>query len=427
MLAVYINKISVKSFGVLISILYACALVAVTLLLPPVTFAAEPLSIPLTKEIRTSDDVAVPATTFTFTLDHLMGGETSGQWRYAEQASSIGVPDRILNISANQQTGTISDIFAGTSWPNAGTYAFALREMADTNSAEINEFMTYSDQVFIIIVRVFNDPINPGGFFPSEVAIFNNPTVSGENADRIYSWTQGQDVWTDTPLDSPGKVDEIRFINSFELYVPEEIDPELKIDPPVVKTVQGNPRVRYDFTFRLESQTPGAAMPVGSTGNAKEITIRGSGRAQFGTWTHSQTGTFIYTVREISRANSSYRFDATIYTITDTVRSENGNLVVDRVITNDNNRQVSSFLFINTYIGADVEIQETTPTVPGGSGASTTRPIAGPKTGDYADPALLQIAMVFSAVVTVFAVALIYVDRKSEKDYGELITDLAVL
>jgi len=187
---------------------------------------------------------------------------------------------------------------------------------------------------------------------------------------------------------------------------------------PVVKTVQGNPASDYTFTFRLEAYTDDQPMPQGSSGRTVDITITGSGRAYFGSWTHTQTGTFIYTVREIATDNSDYVFDTSVYTITDTVTRTGNTFSVERIVTTEESRQVTSMSFINTYVGTDIEIQEQDPPPPGtpGAGGTTNRPILGPKTGDYADPVGLLLAMMVSAIVTLFTLALIYLDRRSEED-----------
>ena len=183
--------------------------------------------------------------------------------------------------------------------------------------------------------------------------------------------------------------------------------PDDKIDPPVVKTVQGNPARDYTFTFRLTPQgdTP---MPPGATGEFIEISITGSGRAYFGTdWSYTVGGTFVYEIREIASNNPDYRFDTTVYILTDTVTSEAGQLVVERTLRNAaTNALVTSMTFINTYTG-EPKVQET----PGG----TTRP--GPKTGDYADPAAMMIAMALSAAIVAFTLFLIYIDRRSEEEH----------
>jgi len=197
-------------------------------------------------------------------------------------------------------------------------------------------------------------------------------------------------------------------------------DPTGKADPPVQKTVQGNPAVPYTFTFRLQAQNDGQPMPAGATGNIKDITITGGGSAQFGVWTYSTAGVFSYTVREIASDNSDYVFDTTVYTITDTVTSVDGQLVVERAVTNNEGARVPIMTFINTFVGSEVEVQETPP--PGAGTGGTNRPVVGPKTGDYADAASFIAAMAISALIALFAVLLIYLDRRSEREYHDALS-----
>jgi len=201
-------------------------------------------------------------------------------------------------------------------------------------------------------------------------------------------------------------------------------DPSLMVDPPVVKTVQGNPAQQYTFTFRLVAQDPANPMPAGSIDGVKEITITGSGSAEFGVWSYTEPGVFIYEVREVNTGNPDYRFDSTVYTITDTVTEPTDatgdrRLVLSRVVTNSDNRQVTSMSFINTYIGETVDIDPPPPPPPPPGGGTTPRPPSeGPKTGDYADPVQLLIIMVASAIIALFILYLIYLDRRSERDHG---------
>ncbi|MCL2870450.1 MAG: AAA family ATPase [Coriobacteriia bacterium] len=136
---------------------------------------------------------------------------------------------------------------------------------------------------------------------------------------------------------------------------------------------------------------------------------------------------------EIATDNEDYVFDTTVYTITDTVRNEDGQLVVDRVVTNDDNRQVTSMTFINFFVGDDVEVQQVVPgtpgtTAPGGGGSSGTassQPVPGPKTGDYADPLAMVLGMAISALVVFFTLVLILMDRRSEKEHGQTAVSVA--
>ena len=252
------------------------------------------------------------------------------------------------------------------------------------------EGLTLDDTVYTVVVIVRN--AQNGGFVATIQSITSSAT--GE---------KGYDIIFEKALASP-------------------LESDATPNSPIVKTVQGNPSQAYSFTFRLEAQGD-FPMPTGATGRTLDITIAGSGRAYFGTWTYSQAGIYTYLVREIPSNNSDYVFDTSVFTITDTVENTDGQLTVDRVITNADNRQVSSLDFINTYVGTDIEIQESppatqTPIIPTPPGTTIT----GPKTGDYADPIAMIVAMAISFVIAIFALILIYMDRKSEKEYGATTT-----
>ncbi|MCL2606649.1 MAG: hypothetical protein FWD93_05150 [Coriobacteriia bacterium] len=233
------------------------------------------------------------------------------------------------------------------------------------------------------------------------------------------------------------KVDVI--FNQEYTFLPTEPGDMIPVDPPVVKSVQGNPAEDYTFTFRLRAQNPDNPMPEGSVDGVKDITITGSGSAEFGVWVYDRAGVFVYVVTEIVTDNQDYRFDASFYTITDTVSDEGGRLQLSRVVTNHENRQVESMSFINTYTGGsndrepgdrdpdpdpdpdrDPDRDGDTPgggTTGGGTTPGQNRPSEGPKTGDYANPMQIILIMVASAVIALFLVYLIYVDRKSEKEH----------
>jgi len=123
------------------------------------------------------------------------------------------------------------------------------------------------------------------------------------------------------------------------------------INPPVVKTVSGNPAKAETFEFRMEAARQDSPMPKGSSDGVNTLHIKGSGRGQFGTWAYTQEGVYYYKVSEVNTKAKGYTYDTTVYTITDTVWEENGQLEVTRVIKNDANKQVTSIAFINTYTG----------------------------------------------------------------------------
>jgi len=122
-------------------------------------------------------------------------------------------------------------------------------------------------------------------------------------------------------------------------------------DPPVKKTLSGdNPAQKSTFTFELKADSPKNPMPAGSVQGIKTITIEGAGEKEFGTWNYTEQGTYRYTVSEVDSGASGYTYDKTIYTMTDTVTAlSDGQLVVDRVITNDARTQVQTLAFVNAY------------------------------------------------------------------------------
>jgi hypothetical protein len=156
------------------------------------------------------------------------------------------------------------------------------------------------------------------------------------------------------------KVQDITFSNRYA-YSPPEF---LMVDPPVVKTVFGNPGHDSTFAFKLEAQDPSYPMPVDSVDGAKTIYITGSGKGEFGTWNYYQTGTYFYTVYEVNSKIDGYTYDEARYTITDMVSETLGELVLYRAVHNSSNRLVTSMIFNNYYEGYPPGGGEPPPTEP---------------------------------------------------------------
>ncbi|MBE7718738.1 MAG: hypothetical protein E7243_04360 [Lacrimispora celerecrescens] len=144
------------------------------------------------------------------------------------------------------------------------------------------------------------------------------------------------------------KAGRIEFKNT---YTPLASKPEIMVDPPVKKTVSGNPSKASTFTFLLKAKNEANPMPEGSANGVKTITITGSGKKDFGSWTYTREGTYYYTISEVNTRQSRYTYDTTVYTITDVVKDVNGQLDVTRTVTNGSNKQVESCIFINKYSG----------------------------------------------------------------------------
>jgi pilin isopeptide linkage protein len=70
--------------------------------------------------------------------------------------------------------------------------------------------------------------------------------------------------------ENDAKVDDIRFENGYEL---DGTDPALMVDPPIKKTVFGNPSYQTTFEFTLVAKDADHPMPPGSVGNTKTVRI----------------------------------------------------------------------------------------------------------------------------------------------------------
>lgn len=130
-------------------------------------------------------------------------------------------------------------------------------------------------------------------------------------------------------------------------------DPDLMDDLPVRKTVFGSPDRSRTFEFRLVAGDSSNPMPPGSADGMKSVYITGSGRNEFGVWSYDKAGTYYYTVYEANTGGIGYTYDTAVYTITDMVNADNGRLEVTRVVTNDTNRLVTSYIFNNYYTSGE--------------------------------------------------------------------------
>ena len=170
------------------------------------------------------------------------------------------------------------------------------------------------------------------------------------------------------------KCEKIEFTNYYKIL---PSDPAVMVDPPVVKTVTGSPATDGVFVFKLVAQDRANPMPRGSVNGVKTITVIGSGNNDFGTWSYTQEGTYYYTIYEVNTGEAGYIYDDAVYTITDSVKAVNGQLVVMRVVTNDNNKPVTSLSFINKYASPDPggPTPKPTPTlIPSPSASLSPRP-----------------------------------------------------
>jgi len=178
-------------------------------------------------------------------------------------------------------------------------------------------------------------------------------------------------------------------------------DPAAMADPPIVKTVSGNPARAGSFTFRLAAGNLSNPMPAGSANGVKTIQITGPGRGEFGTWRYASEGTYYYTVVEVNTGENGYTYDTTVYTITDTVKAVDGQLAVTRVVINGANKQVTSLSFINTY-------------APGG-GPTSPEGKPGPITGDESKIMLYIVLFSIAGLAALGSITYLLVGKRRGK------------
>ncbi len=96
------------------------------------------------------------------------------------------------------------------------------------------------------------------------------------------------------------------------------------------RIVKGNPSTDETFAFELIPDEDTFPMPEGS-GEFTQLNIVGAGTASFGTWTYTKPGVYTYQIKEVAGSNKDYTYDATVYTITDTVTlNDSGDLGSDK-------------------------------------------------------------------------------------------------
>jgi pilin isopeptide linkage protein len=121
-------------------------------------------------------------------------------------------------------------------------------------------------------------------------------------------------------------------------------------DPPVYKTVTGNPSKDATFSFTLTPENAAYPMPEGSENGVKTTSITGSGSSEFGSITFAAPGTYTYTVAEVKGDAGGYEYATNVHTLTYTVTDNgDGTLAVSRTIDGEENAADNAVSFTNKY------------------------------------------------------------------------------
>ena len=205
--------------------------------------------------------------------------------------ASLAVPD----MDKASVTGEDIARFSTITFTEAGTYHFTIGEERGTEPG-----YTYDDSEWDLEIVVEDQ----GGF----LTVTEN-TYSRTDAD-------GQEVTSD---------EEATFTNDYEV-VP------IGYTPTVTKAVTGDVPEGRDAKFRFaltarEDNPEGAVLPTDT-----EVTIEGSGEADFGEIVFEQAGTYRFDITEINDKLTGYQYDGSVWTLTVVVKDTEHILGVESAV-----------------------------------------------------------------------------------------------
>jgi hypothetical protein len=203
----------------------------------------EPGTLPITKEIDTPAGTTIPQSRFYFDIRQVTEG-TSGNFVLADPVNVDPSTVYVDFETGDHHQAMIVNALEDKTFNYSGDFFFVVTEIPDTNELVLadNETMFYSDQVFIVQVRVANDELD--GIVPSQVHIFAATPAAGT------------DTWTRS---SNEKLDELVFTNTFIRNMGDADYPALRIS----KVVEGtNANLTLPFNFAASLNLP-TQMPVG--------------------------------------------------------------------------------------------------------------------------------------------------------------------
>jgi len=181
----------------------------------------------------------------------------------------------------------------------------------------------------------------------------------------------------------------------------------------------------FDYSLaRLDASYP---LPLGYVGDSYTFVLTGTGAQMIGPITFSNSGLYTYEIRSVETDSEELSVDSRIYTVIIAVRNTEGGFSAEiyavyvQSSADSEKIKTDQIIFekedLRVLEDTDGEDPDPIPTPPPpGTITNDQRPSQGPKTGDYAEPLTMLLAMAISATLAFFALALIYMDRKGEKE-----------
>lgn len=238
--------------------------------------------------------------TFTFTLERN---------RDAEEKDTPA-DGAVTGSTETTVSGAGSGSFETITFEKAGTYHFTIRETMGTDPG-----YTYDQSVWDLEIVV-------------------------EDRNSVLQVTSH----TYTKVDSEAETSEEKatFTNEYEV-TPTGYAPE------VTKTVTGDVPEDQDATFRFhiearEDNPEGAVLP-----EETEVSITGSGEAEFGEIEFRQAGTYRFDITEINDLQTGYQYDGSVWLLTVTVKDTDSVLRVESAIYSKDEITSDVAAFENRY------------------------------------------------------------------------------
>lgn len=214
-----------------------------------------------------------------------------------EAAEEAGTPEDGAIISNDQTTitGAGDGNFGNITFDKAGTYHFTIAEVPGSDAGYTYDLLSWDLEV---VVEDRDSVL----------------TVVSHTYTRIDA--DGQEVTSD---------EEATFINDYEV-VPTGYTP--KVTKAVTGDVPEGRDAQFRFALTARADNPeGAVLPADT-----EVTIEGSGEADFGKIVFEQAGTYRFDITEINDKLTGYQYDGSVWTLTVVVKDTENILGVESAV-----------------------------------------------------------------------------------------------
>lgn len=225
--------------------------------------------------------------------------------------------DRLLN--AGEFTFVIEALTAGAPLPADTTVQNAANGAVVFDTIEFDTVGTYR-------YKVYESDADPIGGFTYDPHFYEITVVVTDNGDATLSAAVSR-VAKSHPADAGASLHPNEMMNFTNAYLADDVSVSLVGD----KLLTGKTLQAGEFTFVFTPDNPAYPMPTNAT-----VTNDASGKFIIDGLTFTKAGTYTYTLKEQTTADTRYTFDPAVYHITVTVTDDSrGSLHADVSMTKD--------------------------------------------------------------------------------------------